>query len=138
MGQGPQLTRLDYPGAAEHFKVAAELVSKGGELVLADYLMREGSALGDAGRYRPAEESVERALGIHEKALGPEHPAVATSLNNLAALYNNQGRYAEAEPLYQRRALAIYDALPPPPSQRAATVRQSYAAMLEKMNADHE
>ena len=31
---------------------------------------------------------------------------VATSLNNLAALYHAQGRYAEAEPLCQQ-ALAI-------------------------------
>ncbi len=33
---------------------------------------------------------------------------MAMSLNNLAALYKNQGRYAEAEPLY-KRALAIYE-----------------------------
>ena len=39
---------------------------------------------------------------------GPAHPNVATSLNNLALLYQAQGRYAEAEPLY-RRALAIYE-----------------------------
>jgi tetratricopeptide (TPR) repeat protein len=32
--------------------------------------------------------------------LGEEHPAVATSLNNLANLYHSQGRYSEAEPLY--------------------------------------
>ena len=31
---------------------------------------------------------------------------MATSLNNLAGLYQAQGKYAEAEPLYQR-ALAI-------------------------------
>jgi len=30
-------------------------------------------------------------------ALGPDHPDVAMSLNNLAALYSNQGKYAEAE-----------------------------------------
>ena len=40
------------------------------------------------------------------KALGPDHPNVATSLNNLAELYRNQGKYAEAEPLY-KRSLAI-------------------------------
>jgi tetratricopeptide (TPR) repeat protein len=34
--------------------------------------------------------------------LGADHPDVATSLNNLAALYQAQGRYGEAEPLYQR------------------------------------
>ena len=50
----------------------------------------------------------QRSLAIFEKALGPEHPDVATNLNNLAALYSDQSRYAEAEPLYQQ-ALAIRD-----------------------------
>ncbi len=36
----------------------------------------------------------------------PEHPHVAMSLDNLANLYQAQGNYAEAEPLY-KRALAI-------------------------------
>ena len=35
-------------------------------------------------------------------ALGPDHPDVAQSLNNLGNLYNAQGRYREAEPLLQR------------------------------------
>ncbi|MBF0602527.1 MAG: CHAT domain-containing protein, partial [Nitrospirae bacterium] len=43
---------------------------------------------------------------IREKALGPEHPDVAQSLNNLAELYRVQGHYAQAEPLY-KRSLAI-------------------------------
>jgi tetratricopeptide (TPR) repeat protein len=43
-----------------------------------------------------------------EKALGRDHPAVATGLNNLALLYKDQGRYEEAEPLYSR-ALAIFE-----------------------------
>ena len=34
--------------------------------------------------------------------LGPDHPDVATSLNNLALLYCYQDQYAQAEPLYQR------------------------------------
>jgi tetratricopeptide (TPR) repeat protein len=36
----------------------------------------------------------------------PEDPRLATSLNNLAALYQAQGKYAEAEPLH-KRSLAI-------------------------------
>ncbi len=49
-----------------------------------------------------------RALAIREKALGPDHPNVATSLNNLALLYHKQGRYVDAEPLY-KRALVIFE-----------------------------
>ena len=58
------------------------------------------------GRYAEAEPLYKRALAIREKALGPDHPTVATSSNNLAHSYDAQGRYAEAEPLY-KRALAI-------------------------------
>jgi hypothetical protein len=43
---------------------------------------------------------------MRKKALGSEHPDVATSLNNLAVLYKTQGQYAMAEPLYVR-ALAM-------------------------------
>ncbi len=51
----------------------------------------------------------QRSLAIDEKALGPEHPYVATDLNNLAGLYKDQGKYVEAEPLYQ--SLENYAAL---------------------------
>jgi hypothetical protein len=34
-----------------------------------------------------------RALKIREKALGPDHPDTANSLDNLAGLYNYQGAY---------------------------------------------
>jgi len=53
------------------------------------------------GRYAEYEAEAllkrERALAIQEKALGPDHPHVATSLNNLAALYLQKGKYAKAE-----------------------------------------
>ncbi|MEN9216312.1 MAG: tetratricopeptide repeat-containing protein, partial [Gloeomargarita sp. HHBFW_bins_162] len=48
----------------------------------------------------------QRSLAIREKALGPDHPDVATSLNNLAGLYELQGNYTQVLPLYQR-SLAI-------------------------------
>ncbi|HJZ32155.1 MAG TPA: tetratricopeptide repeat protein, partial [Hyphomicrobiaceae bacterium] len=56
--------------------------------------------------YPEAEPLYRRSLAIREKVLGPGHPDVAQSLNNLALLCRNQGRYPEAEQLY-RRSLAI-------------------------------
>jgi CHAT domain-containing protein len=41
-------------------------------------------------------------LAIREKALGPDHPDVGLSLNNLAALHRAQGRYADALPIVKR------------------------------------
>ena len=48
----------------------------------------------------------QRSLAIREKVLGPAHADVSVSLNNLASLYEDMGKYAEAEPLL-RRALGI-------------------------------
>ena len=45
------------------------------------------------------------ALAVMEKAVGLDSPDIAPEMNNLAALYQRQGRYAEAEPLF-KRALA--------------------------------
>ena len=61
-----------------------------------------GCYLHERAQYAKAEPLFQRALQIREKALGPEHPDVANSLNNLAMLYHNQGRYTKVEPLYQR------------------------------------
>ena len=53
-----------------------------------------------------AEALLRRALAIDERILGPDHPAVARDLVNLAVLLQDGGRLAEAEALV-RRALAI-------------------------------
>ena len=43
------------------------------------------------GDYSQAEPSFKRSLAIRKKALGPDHPDVAASLNKLAELYSTQG-----------------------------------------------
>jgi hypothetical protein len=56
---------------------------------------------------------------------------VATSLSNLAALYRVQGRYTEAEPLYQG-ALAIQGKALGPDHPFVAISLENYAALLRK------
>jgi tetratricopeptide (TPR) repeat protein len=56
--------------------------------------------------YPKAQPYHEQALAIFEQELGPEHPAIAISLNNLAGLLSSIGDYAAARPLLER-ALAI-------------------------------
>ncbi len=65
------------------------------------------------GKYTEAEPLYKRSLEIKEKALGPDHPSVATTLNNLASLYKRQGKYEEAEPLYKRSLEITEKALGP-------------------------
>ena len=44
------------------------------------------------GKYDEAGQLYERSLAIREKAYGPDHPAVASALNNRAGLLKNQVR----------------------------------------------
>ena len=67
--------------------------------------------------------------------VGPEHPDVAASLNNLAVLYDDQGKYAQAEPLYQR-ALAIVEKALGPEHPHVATSLETYAIMLRETGRD--
>jgi len=62
--------------------------------------------------------------------LGPEHPNTAKSLNNLAALYKAQGKYEQAELLYQR-ALAIREQVLGPEHPNTRTIRSNYFLLLE-------
>ncbi|CAM9670393.1 unnamed protein product, partial [Phaeothamnion confervicola] len=55
-----------------------------------------------------AGEYYSRALTVWEEILGSDHPDVAERLNNLVVLYRLYGRFADAEPLYQRM-LDIHD-----------------------------
>ena len=58
------------------------------------------------GRYSEAEPLYKRSLAIREKALGPVHPSVGTSLNNLAALAYHQNDWAVAVS-YLRRSTGV-------------------------------
>jgi CHAT domain-containing protein/tetratricopeptide (TPR) repeat protein len=69
-------------------------------------LVQQVVQLKNEGKYSQAIPLAERLLAISEKVLGKEHPLVATSLNNLAQLYQAQGSYEKAEPLFVR-SLAI-------------------------------
>ena len=81
------------------------------------------------GNYAEAEPFYRRSLAIREKVLGPEHPDVAQSLNNLALLYHDQGHYVLAAPLY-RRSLTIWEKALGPEHPNVAQSLENYAALL--------
>jgi CHAT domain-containing protein/tetratricopeptide (TPR) repeat protein len=62
--------------------------------------------MADLGELHAAESLDRRALAIREELLGPEHPDVAFSLNNLGYLKWELGNYEAARPLMER-AIAI-------------------------------
>ncbi len=59
--------------------------------------------------YPDAELLLRQALNLREEVYGPNHTAVASTLNRLGFLYWTMRRYRDAEPLYER-ALAINEA----------------------------
>lgn len=59
-------------------------------------------------RYDEALTFAKQALELREKALGPDHELIATSLNNIAAIYRTKLLYSDAEALY-RRSLKILE-----------------------------
>jgi tetratricopeptide (TPR) repeat protein/CHAT domain-containing protein len=66
-----------------------------------------------AGDYAAATVKAEEALRLAEEAFGPDHPSTLASVNNLAGLYQAQGRYAEAEPLFWRSLKGVEKVLGP-------------------------
>ncbi len=100
----------------------------------ADALSRKVEALYRSGRYAEAIVLAEKAIALREKALGPEHPDTAKSLNNLAELYYWMGAYAKAEPLY-RRALAIFEKVLGPEHPLTATSLNNLAELYREMGA---
>ena len=94
------------PALAERSSAPLQLAQQSADLEEAEHLNQQGVRLYEQGHHAEAESFYQRALTIWEKALGPNHPDVATSLNNLAVLYKDQGNYAKAETFHQR-ALAI-------------------------------
>jgi len=80
--------------------------------------------------YSKAEPLFQRALAIREKAPGPDHADLASSLNNLAVFYHYMAEYAKAEPHFQR-ALAIREKAPGPDHPDTAsslTIWRSFTA----------
>jgi tetratricopeptide (TPR) repeat protein len=58
------------------------------------------------GNYAEAESLYQQALAIVKKTLGPDHPYVATVLENISELYKETGRMNEAK-RFEERANAI-------------------------------
>ncbi len=90
---------------------------------------QDGKKAYEAGRYTEAEKLLKLALAEAEK-FGSSDPRMATSLNNLAALYDTQGKYDQAEPLY-RRSLAIREKALGPDHPDVATSLNNLAALYK-------
>ena len=73
-----------------------------------------------------------RSLSIRQQQLGDDHPDVAASLNNLAGLYQSQGRYSEAESLHLR-SLSIWQQQLGDDHPNTQTGRQNLRYLLQQV-----
>jgi len=97
---------------AEALGVAAEATGR--------LLNQAGLYLSGRAQFAEAKAAYERALAIWEKSLGPEHPYVATAVNNLGDVLQDLGDLDGAREAYQR-ALAIDEAAFGPDHPNVAT-----------------
>ena len=101
-----QPNREDILNLTPHIPHLAEVATHLSQYLSDEDLIRPFTRLGwfyqGQGLYQQAEPWLRQGVKIAENRLGLEHPDVATSLNNLAALHKSTGRYSEAEPLYKQ------------------------------------
>ncbi|HYZ54865.1 MAG TPA: tetratricopeptide repeat protein [Streptosporangiaceae bacterium] len=95
-------------------------------------LDRAGTYLQVQARFTDAQPLLERALAITEAAHGPDHPTVATALNNLASILQDLGQPHDAQPLLER-ALAIDEAAHGPSHPTVATDLDNLAMTLRAL-----
>lgn len=81
----------------------------------------------DETRYPEAERLFKSAISELEAA-GLDSPDLASSLSNLAIVYMNQKKFAQAEPLY-KRALEIYERTKGPDHPYTASCRDLYRSL---------
>jgi hypothetical protein len=86
----------------------------------ARHMLEQAERAATAGDLASADEFLKSAARIQEETLGPLHPDLASTLNNLAVVAEGRGSWNEAESLY-RRAAAI----------AAATLQQNHPMVVE-------
>jgi tetratricopeptide (TPR) repeat protein len=125
-------TDFNYFGATQYYQLAADL-----QPANLTYLKAAAELSYAFEEFQETGHLLEQVLKIQEKLLGPEHPDLAQTLNNLGVLRHTQGRHAEAEAFYLW-ALEICDAQGHPSNLDAVNLRQNYAALLQEVGRHHE
>ncbi|MCP5005598.1 MAG: tetratricopeptide repeat protein, partial [Planctomycetes bacterium] len=94
--------RIDYAKAMKKYRRAVALENSN-----PDYLLAAGTMARTLGDYKEAQPWLEKLLQLRQKET-TETVELALVQNELAGLYEDMGKYEEAEPLY-KRSLGIYE-----------------------------
>ena len=88
------------------------------------HLLEEAKRAANAGELTSADVLLQDAARIQEAELGPLHPELANTINNLAIVAEMEGRLGDAE-TYYRRAVAIASASLPADDPMVASSRKN-------------
>jgi tetratricopeptide (TPR) repeat protein len=126
----------DYERGHEWARLAGAILERigGDELLEAHRLGHLGAVLVRQGRHQPALDCYQSSLTLLRKIHGPEHPAVATALNNLGVLSRHRAMLPDALRYYQG-ALDIREKLLGPGHPQVAVSLSNIASVLEEMGA---
>jgi len=105
---------------------------------LADILERLAVVQFAMRRPDKTEELYKRALEINEKALGAEHPKVASSIFLLADFYQLNGDFKKAEPLYKRLVAIREKSSSSTATEDLQAAADRYACLLYKLKREDE
>src|SRR5262245_36204660 len=94
------------------------------ELQNVPHLLDEAKRAASAGDFASADALLQDAARIQEAELGPLHPELANTVNNLAIVAEMEGRLNDAEVCY-RKAVAIATASLPPDDPMVASSRKN-------------
>jgi eukaryotic-like serine/threonine-protein kinase len=112
----------------DHARVAAARAGEEDPVMQARLLANLAAVQRAAGSYREAKTLNEEALVLRERALGSEHPDVATSLNNLGLVLAILGRLEEAKAMHER-ALGVRERALGPDHPHVASSLDNLAAV---------
>ena len=106
---------------------------KGGNLDINEVklLILKADQLKASGAYGQAAAIWQGLVELTEKQLGPNNPATAHSINNLAWLYQAQGLYGKALPLFEK-ALAIKEKILGPEDPGTAISLDNLAGLYQR------
>jgi CHAT domain-containing protein/Tfp pilus assembly protein PilF len=121
----------EHPDTATSMNNLANVLQEQGKDELLSPSEARALARSNLQAYSETENLFRRALAVQERALGPNHPATANTLNNLSTYLDRRGRPEEAEPL-QRRALDILEKTLGPLHPDTAAMLTTLAVMLDR------
>ncbi|MDB5805826.1 MAG: uncharacterized protein JWN73_3148 [Betaproteobacteria bacterium] len=133
-GKSGQLAQVGAAGVTGVTQPAAAGAAAGS--AAAQQLAAQAQSAAGQGDFSQAEALHRRALAVHEKELGPEHPTTLATLTNLGNVMLLQGKFKQAEQVFRRVLAAREKVLGPEHPDTAVSLNNVANALFEQFKQD--